>query len=74
MRRTYRTKKHFMEELEEMREKLREIEQCRLEFQSVQRRYENLLQGHHGAETRGRTHRAELPHPEGDQFCTQALS
>jgi PAS domain S-box-containing protein len=44
MKRTYKTKQHFMDELEKMRQKLHEIEECRLEFHNVQKKYEKLLE------------------------------
>lgn len=44
MKNTYRTKGHLLGELEEMRRKLREIEQCRHEFTRVQEKYEKLLE------------------------------
>ena len=40
----YKTREEFEKELEEMRRKFLELEKCRLEFQSVERRYEQLLQ------------------------------
>ncbi len=38
------TRKEFNEQLAEMRQRMQEIETCRLEFQGVQKRYERLLE------------------------------
>ena len=38
------TNKEFNEQLSEMRQRMQELETCRLEFQNVQRRYEKLLE------------------------------
>jgi PAS domain S-box-containing protein len=38
------TNKEFSEQLGEMRQRMQELETCRLEFQSVQKRYEKLLE------------------------------
>jgi PAS domain S-box-containing protein len=44
MKKTYTSKEHLRKDLEEMRRKLREVEQCRHEFLSVQQKYEKLLE------------------------------
>ena len=44
MKKAYGTKGQLLRELGEMRSKLEEIEQCRREFQSVQERYDKLLE------------------------------
>lgn len=40
----YKSREEFERELAEMRQKFFELQECRLEFQSVQKRYEQLLQ------------------------------
>jgi PAS domain S-box-containing protein len=44
VKRTYKTKAQFMRELEEMRAELAQLDRCRLEFQSAQKKYETLLE------------------------------
>jgi PAS domain S-box-containing protein len=44
MRKTFMTKEGLRRELEEMRRKLRDIEQCRREFLRVQQQYDKLLE------------------------------
>ncbi|MHB8881303.1 MAG: two-component system sensor histidine kinase NtrB [Thermodesulfovibrionales bacterium] len=40
----YKSRKEFEKELADMRQKFLELQQCRFEFQNVQKRYEQLLQ------------------------------
>lgn len=44
MKKTYTTRADLRRELEEMRQKLHEVEQCRTDFQNVLERYDRLLE------------------------------